>query len=349
MSFIRLDLLPTNPEERGKARDRWETDEGRELHERISELIRNGAGEDFLQWDFEKGNLGFLQNYWDLAGFQFFKEQIVFPKGDNFENIDFSYAQFWHSSFTGACFPQTHFSFARLYNITFKNCLFALAHFYGCELEKCTFEDCDFVEGNGFSNCDFKETVFTDCFMSENVFNHCRFDENVRIKNLNKPSRFGLLIHANDFNLELNRNQISGIYRGIKDGFSAGEIAQMKRFYLFLQLKAYTRFNHSNITRKLRAYAWEGVAGYGLRPLRVLGILVILFGLVFFWFLMRIGNVSDSLLLSAGAFLTFGAKAELLQNLSLLDQAVYIGSAFFGVSLVALFITVLSNILLKDN
>ena len=52
MAFTRIDLLPHNDlEERNAARERWGTDEGREISERITELIRKGASEDFLQYD----------------------------------------------------------------------------------------------------------------------------------------------------------------------------------------------------------------------------------------------------------------------------------------------------------
>jgi Pentapeptide repeats (8 copies) len=117
MTFQRIDLLPRyDPAARNKVQSRWEHDDGRSLCERVIEKIRKGAGEDFLQWDFEQGRLGFLEDYWDLAGIQLSNEDITFPTGDNFENIDFSYAKFWHCVFVNATFPQTHFSFAKLYN-----------------------------------------------------------------------------------------------------------------------------------------------------------------------------------------------------------------------------------------
>jgi uncharacterized protein YjbI with pentapeptide repeats len=165
MTFTRIDLLPSFDRKKcQQLQQRWEDYIGRAVFERVLSLIREGAGEDFLQYKFENGELAFLHDYWDLAGIQISGEDIEFPTGDNFENIDFSYAKFWHSTFKNACFPQTGFTFARLYNVKFKNCLFALASFYGCKLEKCSFENCSFVEGNGFTNCDFKETVFSDCF-----------------------------------------------------------------------------------------------------------------------------------------------------------------------------------------
>jgi hypothetical protein len=90
MAFQRIDLLPRyDLDERRKTRSRWENEEGTALHEKIIDLIRKGAGEDFLQSHFEYGTLGFLEDQWDLEGIQLFNENIVFPTGDNFETIDF--------------------------------------------------------------------------------------------------------------------------------------------------------------------------------------------------------------------------------------------------------------------
>lgn len=84
--------------------------------------------------------------------------------------------------------------------------------------------------------------------------------------------------------------------------------------------------------------------------------LIGLFVIVGAWFAYRLQSIQGGLIFSAGAFLTFGARAELLQNLSLIDQNLslidhvfYIGSAFLGIALIALFITVMANVLLKDN
>ena len=135
MTFQRIDLLPRyDLSERNRVRSRWESEEGRSLQERIVDKIRKGAGEDFLQWDFESGRLGFIED----------------------------------STFIDATFPQTHFSFARLYNIEFRSCLFAFAHFYGCTFENCRFINCDFAEENGFSNCELLNTQ--DCFFNKDKF-----------------------------------------------------------------------------------------------------------------------------------------------------------------------------------
>ena len=62
MSFTRLDLLPNfDSKERQQVRERWEDYTGRALFERVIALIREGAGEDFLQHKFESGDA--LENH----------------------------------------------------------------------------------------------------------------------------------------------------------------------------------------------------------------------------------------------------------------------------------------------
>src|SRR5712692_593911 len=101
--FTPSDRLPLfDPEERGKYRRRWQGEEGRALREKILGMIRTGAGEDFLQWEFEQGRLGFLEDMWDLKGLDIFQESIAFPDGDTFEAIDFSYGHLYHSTFENA-------------------------------------------------------------------------------------------------------------------------------------------------------------------------------------------------------------------------------------------------------
>lgn len=191
-----------------------------------------------------------------------------------------------------------------------------------------------------------KKQFFLIVFFSENIFKSCCFDESVLFSNTTNPLIFGLMPKAIEFSCDLKNDHISCIYRGIKDGYLAGEIFNMARYYLYKQYQAYTRLNS---TKKIGGYLWEFAAGYGLKPVRVLFLFGLIFGLSLAWFSFRLDNTKDALLLSAGAILTFGAKADVLEKLPLLDQAIYIASAFLGVSLVALFVTVLASILLKDN
>jgi hypothetical protein len=350
MSFHRIDMLPAfDANERSRQRTRW--NEAEDVKNKILARIRAGAGEDFLQWEFENGNLGPIEDQWDLAGFDLFSEELVFSgNDDNFENIDFSYSEFWHTKFSNATFSQARFTFARLYNVEFHNCLFSFAHFYGAKLERCRFVNCDFIQENGFSNCDFINSEFTNCFFNKSKFSDCRFDENVRFNASGGKLILGLRASpTSSFKEELIAPEASKIFRNIKEAYQSGQVYAEVRKYVFLQHQAYTRFNRAGRFHRAKAYAWEILAGYGVKPLRVLALLVFLFLLVFMRFAFISGDVRDGLLLSAGAFLTFGAKAELLNRLGVFDQLLYVSAAFAGVSLVALFITDMANVLLKET
>ncbi len=350
MPFHRIDVLPNYRAEKATcSRKRWAED-SEAVKDKVLDLIRKGAGEDFLQWDLENGNLGFMEDQWDLAGIDLFKEEIEFPSGDNFENIDFSFANFWHCKFRNATFPQTRFTFTRLYNVEFHDCLFGFAHFYGATLEKCKFINCDFVEENGFSNCELIDTKFQNCFFNKNKFTDCRFDENVTFTTTKGKREGGLLVKPNSRFLEqMDGSAVSGIYRNIKDGYLAGQVHVNSRKYLFLQHQAYTRYNSVSIFERSKRFCWELLAGYGVKPMRVLICFMALFAIICLWFSYRLGSVQEGLLLSAGAFLTFGAKADLLSNLGVFDYLLYISAAFSGIALISLFVTVMANVLLKES
>jgi len=194
------------------------------------------------------------------------------------------------------------------------------------------------------------DTLFQDCFFNKNKFSDCKFDETVSFDTTKASPLHGLLSKTSSgFNDDLKKSSISGIYRGIKEAFLAGQVYNKSRKYLFWQNQEYTRYNRPTFVDRASAYFWEFIAGYGLRPVRVLLCLVVLFRVVFLWFAFRLHSAIDSLLLSAGAFLTFGAKTDLLERLPLFDHTVYITSAFIGVALVALFVTVMANVQMKDN
>jgi hypothetical protein len=56
--FIPIQLLPLfNPQKREKYENRWHNREGEELRQYITKKIRAGAGEDFLEWDYDQGRL----------------------------------------------------------------------------------------------------------------------------------------------------------------------------------------------------------------------------------------------------------------------------------------------------
>ncbi len=343
--FTQIYLLPQyNIKELNKYRDRWDDSDGHQLQDKILGLIRDGAGEDFLQRDFEQGNLRFLENMWDLKGINIFREQIDFPlTTDNFEGIDFSYCSFHHSTFKNATFLNTFLSFSKLYNCEFMNCTFLFVSFYGATLEKTKFINCDFIEHNSITNCDLREVKLENCFIPTNLFFDCKFDEQTTIDTpLDKSSR------KPGSNLKLSKSDLAEIFKGIKEGYTAGGVIKQARMYFFKERKAITRYNTKGLREKIAGFILELLTGYGIKPLRVLLAIFTIFLIFSAVFIAKIG-FSEGIILSAGAFFTFGANTNYLQTSSGLLKFIYIAEAFFGISLIALFITVLANYWFREK
>lgn len=342
--FVRRDLLPHyDLKEHRKYKNRWQTPTGRKFQENILKMVRSGAGEDFLQLDFEGGRLGILESGWDLRGLVFSKEDIVFPKADNFSAIDFSYASFYHSNLRNATFFETVISFARVYNCQFIDCVFSLAEFYGTTFQKVKFVNCAFVGGNSLTNCAFRDVQFQGCFFSNRVFFDCRFDEETAI---NDPPDRPLTLYAGVHNLD--RVNLAEIYKGVKDAYTAGAAFEQARKYLFKERSSITRYNSKTLIQKEKGLFLEIVAGYGLKPWFVLRAMLITFAVFSLPFMLRFGTW-DGLFVSAGAFFTFGAKTSSLDLLCWIYKLVYVAECFFGISLMATFITVLANYWFRER
>jgi uncharacterized protein YjbI with pentapeptide repeats len=341
--FTPVHLLPQyNTKELDKYRDRWEDSDGQRLQDKILAMIERGAGEDFLQRDFEQGNLGFLENMWDLKGIQILNKQIGFPAEDNFEGIDFSYGSFYHSKFRNATFLNTFFRFTKLYNCEFVNFNFLFTSFYGATLEKTEFIKCDFIEHDSMTNCDLRGVKFEACFIPTNLFFDCKFDEQTNIDDLlDKPWR-------GQGTLKLSKGDLAEIFKGIKDGYRAGDVLKQARVYFFKEKQSITRHNTKRHVEKTWGYFLELIAGYGIKPHRVLFTMLMVFIIFSVVFCAKIG-FSEGILLSAGAFFTFGANTHYLQTLSAFLKVSYIAEAFFGISLMALFITVLANLWFREK
>jgi uncharacterized protein YjbI with pentapeptide repeats len=342
--FTPIYLLPQfDAKESKKYQNRWFDHVNRNIKDKVISMIKNGAGEDFLQGDFENGNLGILEHMQDLKGIVISGEDITFPKNDNFEGIDFTYAQFFGSKFRGASFVGgTSFRFAKINNSEFINCIFLNTDFYGNELTKVNFINCDFIYQNKITNCEFKEVKFDKCFIPYRLFFDCKFDEQTVIgESLKTPSNTSWKSE------KLNNKDLSEIYKGIKEGYLGGEVIKESKKYFFKEKQAITRYN-ANCLNQITGYFHEYITGYGINPLRVLigmAITFIIFSLIF------IGktNCLNGLLLSAGAFFTFGANIDCLKEMGTFFQIVYILEAFLGIASMALFITVLANLWFRER
>jgi len=341
--FIPIRSLPQyNEQSNLKYRDRWYTEEGTQLYNYILNKIRSGAGQRFLLGDYEDKKLGFLESESDLKGIHIGGETIDFPRGDNFDGIDFSYASF-SGVFTNAIFLSTKFNFTKFFNFEFIKCTFLYVHFYGASFEKVKFSNCDFVERNDFINCDLKDVGFQNSFFPTSLFSDCKFDILTTFGNFAGEPQI-----APVGGLVLNKTELANIYKGIKEGYFAGAAHEQARQYFYKEKHYFTRYNSKGVRNKIFGLCLDLISGYGVRPWRVLFSMLMVFAIFSLVFCSRIG-FSNGLLLSAGAFFTFGANTSYLQCFGNFFRLMYILESFLGVSFMALFITVLANVWFREK
>jgi len=342
--FTPIHLLPRfEPEKSDLYQRRWEKDQGPDLRKKILEMIRDGAGEDFLQGEFESHRLGFLESMWDLKGINIHGENLNFEGEDSgwFEAIDFSYAQFYHSKFQRAAFSPTTFNFARIYNCEFIDCTFSFAGLYGSTLEKVKFTNCNFIERNSFTNCYLQAVEFKNCFIPESIFGDCRFDANTTVNDPIEKAHRG-------WDLTFDKKQLAAIFQDLKEGYSAGGVVKQAREYFFCQNQATTRYNSDSIWDCLIGYFLELLTGYGVRPLRVLVVLILLVITGTAVFSQQVG-FANALILTTGGFFTFGGYVDLLKGVSIWYRIAYICTAFLGMFLTGLYVTVLANVWFRER
>jgi hypothetical protein len=318
-----------------KYQERWDSEEGRLLQATILQMIRKGAGEDFLQAEFQNGKLGLLEDEWDLRGFSMHSEDIDFPVGDTFEAIDFSFGRFSNCHLKNALF-NCSMTMTTFHTCTFSRCVFIYNNCYAALFEKCRFVECDFVDQDSFTNCLFLETSFRNTFFHGNVFQDCSFDASTSIDGF--PSK-----PHSSWSAQLSIKQRSAVLRAIGEAYQAGQALLLSRRYAFESFQASTRYNSVGMSQKALGFFLEYVCGYGLRPSRVILSTLVYFFLTFLLFGSQVG-FGESLIFSAGAIFTFGAKAGLIDQLNWFSQVWYVLSSFVGISLSALFVTVMFNV-----
>lgn len=338
--YTSLHLLPQyDPTDRDKYFDRWHEKQGAKTRKYVMELIKRGAGEDFLLYDFQVGNLAPMEHERDLRGMWIGRMDMEFPEGDNFEGIDFSFAVFSENKFSNAVFLSCSFAFSRLTQCEFRKCVFVRTGFYGASLKDVKFIDCDFIEYFSFGNSDFSGVHFKGCFLQKPLFADCWFDETVEFIDLST--------HQNYFpqseSIKQDKRDLADIYKGIKDAYRQGDaIDQMRRYYL-LERQSLTRHNRTGM-KKLTGFFLEAIAGYGVKPMNTLLILVLVFLVFTFPYVYLEGMaLPDALLFSAGSFLSFGYQPEYLTTAGAFLKLWYASEAFMGILLSALFITVLAR------
>ena len=142
--------------------------------------------------------------------------------------------------------------------------------------------------------------------------------------------------------------KLSDVFGGIEEAYRDGGVTTQAREYFFRRMQAVTRHNSDTRLAKFYGFLKEWLAGYGVRPFRVLGAM---FGALLIsatTFSLALGN-PDGMMLAAGALFTFGAKADLLDRLGLMYRVLYVFTAFVGISLTAMFIAVLANVWFREH
>ncbi len=314
-----------------EAQDRWQKNS--ELHDYIIDLIRKGAGEDFLQWDFERGKLkGFLRDMWDLRGILFQGENITFPDEDNFETIDFSYGQFYNSTFIN-CYFRSTFNFARLYGCKFINCTFHFTTWLGCSIEKCKFEHCDFIEYTSLRNCDIKDSSFKHYFSSDCLFDDCRFDSNCIVAD---PE----LLPNGRVQIKFDVKQFGDFFTSISEAYKAGGIYDKGRKYFYMSRKARTCYNSTGLINYFLNKLNEMLTGYGVKPLRpIINLLIILF-LCSGIFTLHTRSIYNSIIISVSALFTMGDSTLYPFPYDM----IYLAEGFLGIVFLGFYLTVLANV-----
>lgn len=336
-------LLPQSADGNSKKyQERWKTKNGILDKHHILKLLRADANENFLQKDFLDKKLDIIESEKDLKGLYIEDEEIKDLHINALRGINLSYSYIINTKFENIIFPNMLFHFATLHQVTFINCTFLFSTFYASKLENVVFINCDFLDKNDFRNCLFENTRFNKCFFEKNIFYNCHFDEQTHI---DMPT---WVSHSPKKQTKLNLKELSEIYKGIKEGYASGKVINKKRDYYFLERQAITRYNIEKPLNKAGSYFLELVSGYGIRPLRVLFSMIFTFLLFTAIFVDKIGY-PDGLLLSTGAYFTNGANSQFLSTMGVFYQFIYILESFFGILLIALFITVMANLWFNEQ
>lgn len=339
-----LQLNLYNFKERIEYRDRWEPiNGGEEAYKLVIEKIRKGAGEDFLQREYEYGKLNkFLDDMYDLKGITIHGEEIDFPEKDNFENIDFSYSKFYHSEFKNGYF-RCSFKFVRFHKVTFRNCIFNSSVWLGAEFEECEFINCDFIGGCGFTNCSFSNTKFNHFFTEINLFSDCKFNSTVYI---GEPVTF-FVAQKRIKNSGYDYSFLSDFYNSIRQAYKAANVYDKERSYFYKAKQAGTNHNNNGLVDYLyKKILIEFLTGYGVKPFRAFGAGIIIIFVFSFVYYFSLYSIRQSILISFGAFFTSGNYPA---SFCIYYKILYIIEGIFGWFILGLYLTTLVNVWFSER
>jgi uncharacterized protein YjbI with pentapeptide repeats len=234
----------------------------------------------------------------------------------------------------------------------FENCVFRMSTLDFVVFERVTFRHC-FIRSCLIENAQFINTVFDGCvFEGSTQFHNCRFEGGMPGNRFVGCAQLDVFLdcHFDRFTDTAQDNTVKdpySFYHQLKMAYIAGGALAQARHYAFLEECEFTRCQSSGRTRWIRLLD-EWVTGYALRPSRVLrtaGLVIAVFALAF-WFLLPEHGPSGALMVSSGAFYTFGFVLPLEEPVSLtLFRLFYTAEAFLGVLVNGLLLTTLQHTL----
>ncbi len=323
--------------------DRWDADPGPQVEKRVLEEIKKGALGDFLNGPFYAGELSILSSPQDLRGISLLNLKFDGPDGnDHFKYSDLSFARIAGCSFENASFFGTVFDHARLENVTFTRCTFVDVSLYAADTVDVTWDNCDFISA-AVVNADMHACSFRSCYFRQPVFADCRFDDATNFESW-RSARLNAAADAIASAKAAFDKAKASVYAGLQEGYAAGGVGHEARRYFFDRNAAATRHNTPPLRQPAR-FAFEVVAGYGVRPLRILFALLLVLSVSIAYFSISYG--SAGVLLATGAFFTFGAESHILANAPVRDVVIYVLTAAIGTAGIATFITLLATTVLR--
>jgi len=338
--FYPIHLLPDyqQPE---RIMKRWQLDVGKRYHSELVTAVKQGqireySDEEYIERDYYKE----FESQNDYRCIELKQLKVTFSAGDNFKGLDFSYGSFLSCEFKNATFFGNQFNFTNFKNCKFENCTFVLNRAKGATFHNVSFAKCDFDDKNSLINCDLSNVAIENCYFYRNIFTDCRFMPDTRITQVSETPN-------NGGSSTLTNSELWAIYRGFKEAYASGQATSRYKEYYIKERQALTKHNTESRVEKFWNYVLELMTGYGVRPFRTFCSLVFVYLAYSLVYLIRF-CAPKAFFISAGAFFTFGGDADSIKDLSGLWKMMYISESFFGISLIALFITVLANVQLKD-
>jgi hypothetical protein len=353
---------------------RWETELGKEVHERVVRGLKAGVEVRAVLDDYVLDD----PDNFDPYGYPIYP--VRFMTQDAFwvlHHDDLRGIHFYNESFIGSpSFEKKSLDYCRFFNCDLSSANLESSNFTRSYFEKCNFSGTIFAGSGGFY------TRFRDCNLSGACLWDAEFiDADFRASILRDAYFEGALIiaplvdHRTDFGVTLSRNwknrtlpliQVPDIYRMMRTAYASAELYDRSDVFLYKERRAFRKYLLEPRWRESRSvhlaaqlcsdFLWDLSMGYATKPFRMLliGVALIALFVTFYWVCdARFKGNSDNsslaeyIYFSITSFSTLGfgdlvfeAKHPWLRFLSATE-------GMLGATWIAVFVAVLSRKLVK--